>query len=488
MVSVYFSVLGFEELSELFTTPLVQFGQISISLSSIAQIILLLTLLVIFCRILKSFLTRSLLVRFGFDAGNREAIATIITYAVVTIGVLIILQAGGLNLASLAVVAGGLGVGIGFGLQDITKNFASGLTLLIERTVKVGDLIVFDGIEGFVESISLRSTIIRTWDGGDVIVPNSQLIDNRVLNWSYKSFQGRIRIPVGVAYGSDPLVVTEVLLQSAYMESSVLSDPEPVVAFLEFGDSALIFEMQVWVSRIDNHPSITSSLNYIIEYNLRQNGIEIPFPQRDLWLRNPEDLKSIFEKQKNILRNEPLFFKQQSPKNGSTSSIHSLLRKINYFEEFSDLELRLLIEAGYRKKLKPLEVLFHEGDPGDAFYIILSGAVEVYVERINKHLTTLKAGKFFGELSLLLGIPRTATVRAEENTVLFLVNKKGFEKLLKKHPEIAEIIVQALGKYKEELAERQKQLRELGLVDASEDDKNPVVWVRKRLTNLFSLQ
>jgi len=487
-MSFYFGFLSFEDISELFTTPLVQFGQISISLSSIAQIILSFIFLVLLCRLLKSFLTRSLLVRFGFDAGNREAIATIITYAVGTIGFLIILQAGGLNLASLAVVAGGLGVGIGFGLQDVTKNFASGLTLLVERSVKVGDLIVFDGMEGFVESISLRSTILRTWDGGDVVVPNSQLVDNRILNWSYKSFQGRITIPVGVAYGSDPLVVTEILLQSAYMESATLSDPAPIVTFRGFGDSALIFELRVWVSRIDNKLSITSSLHYIIEYNLRQNEIEIPFPQTDLWLRNPESLNSVFGKEKKALEDKYSFLQDTSSQPRKPLSIRDLLRQITYFENFSDLELRLLIEAGYRKRLQPLEVLFREGDPGDAFYIVLSGAVEVYVEKIDKHLTTLKAGQFFGELSLLLGIPRTATVRAEENTILFLVNKKGFEKLLKKHPEIAEIIVQALGKYKEELAERQKQLRELGLVDASEDDKNPVVWVRKRLTNLFSLQ
>ncbi|OZH53901.1 mechanosensitive ion channel protein MscS, partial [Hydrocoleum sp. CS-953] len=142
---------------------------------------------------------------------------------------------------------------------------------------------------------------------------------------------------------------------------------------------------------------------------------------------------------------------------------------------------------GYRKRLKPLNFLFHEGDPGDTFYIILSGSVEVFVEKINKHLTTLKAGKFFGELALMLGIPRTASVRAIEDTILFAIHKKGFEKILHENPELAEVIVQELAKHQEELSERQNELRTLGLVDAEEDDKNPVVWVRNRLKNLFDL-
>ncbi|NET51492.1 MAG: cyclic nucleotide-binding domain-containing protein [Merismopedia sp. SIO2A8] len=163
------------------------------------------------------------------------------------------------------------------------------------------------------------------------------------------------------------------------------------------------------------------------------------------------------------------------------------MRLVTYFENLSDLEVRQLIEIGYRKRLVPSQVLFHEDEPGDAFYIILSGSVEVFVAKLSKHLTILGAGQFFGELALMLGIPRTATVRAVEETILFVINRKGFEKLLQEHPELSEVIVQELGKHKEELAQRQKQLRDMGLLDATEDDKNPVSWVRKRLKKIFSL-
>ncbi|HEY9809556.1 MAG TPA: mechanosensitive ion channel domain-containing protein [Halomicronema sp.] len=458
-----------------------------LTIFSVLQIILWLTLLFFFTRILKKFLKSRLLVKFGIDEGNREALSTIISYALAVLGFIIILQTTGFNLASIAVVAGGLGVGIGFGLQDITKNFVSGLTLLIERTVKVGDYVEFDGLSGYVKEISIRSTIIRTLDGSDVVVPNSKLVENKLVNWTLENYTGRIHILVGVAYESDPVLVTEILLKSAYMESAVLSDPPPKVIFTGFGDNALHFDLQVWINRIDQKTPLTSSLNFIIEYNLRQQGITIPFPQRDLWLRNPEVL-NFGNRQKNI-NQAPINIHQVPVVNPLEKplALRDLLREVIYFKNLTELELRQLIEIGYRKRLQPSEILFHEGDPGNAFYIILSGSVEVYVEKINKHLTNLTAGKFFGELALMLGIPRTATVRAKEETILFVITNKGFENLLRQNPELSEVMVQELAKHQEELAQRQQQLREMGLVNAAEDDKNLRAWVRKRLNNLFSL-
>jgi small-conductance mechanosensitive channel len=476
-----------EEVSQVFTAQLFKIGGTTVSLSSILQLILLLLLVIFISRACKRLFKRRLLVRLGIDEGNREAIATIISYTTGILGFIIVLQTTGINLASLAVLAGGLGVGIGFGLQDVTKNFVSGLTLLLERRLKVGDFIELDGLAGYVKEISIRSTLIRTREGGDVVVPNSQLEGNRLLNWTYDNFTARIHIPVGVSYSSDPLLVTEMLLNSAYMEPAVLHNPPPKVIFKGFGDSSLDFELRVWVNRIDKDPDIRSSLNFIIEYNLRQQGIAIPFPQRALWLRNPEVLKSIGSDREDV-SNSPKAPTQQLPvKSSKPLALRDLLRQVTYFQNFTDLELRQLIEIGYRKRLLTSEILFREGDPGDAFYIILSGSVEVFVQKLNKYLTTLEAGQFFGELSLMLGIPRTATIRALEDTILFAINNRGFESLLQEQPDLAEVIIQELGKHQEELSERQQQLREMGLVDAAEDDKNPVAWVRKRLKNLFSL-
>jgi small-conductance mechanosensitive channel len=473
--------------SNQFTSPIFHIGETAISLSSIVQLIISLIIVFFIVRGFKNLCKHRLLVKLGIDEGNREAIATIISYTIGILGVVIVLQTIGFNLASLAILAGGLGVGIGFGFQDATKNFVSGLTLLFERKLKVGDFVEFDGLSGYIKEVSIRSTLIRTRDGGDVVVPNSKLVDNRIINWTYDDFKARIKIPIRVAYDSDPVLVTETLLKSAYMEKAVFHEPAPEVIFIGFPESYLAFELWVWINRIDREPQVKSSLNFIIEYNLRQQGIAIPFPQRELWLRNLEVLTPSLHRSgesQEISRSpqQPLIQKPIKP-----LSIRDLLRQVTYFQNFTDLELRRLVELGYRKRLGASSILFREGDSGDAFYIILSGSVEVLVEKIDKHLTTLDAGKFFGELSLMLGIPRTATVRALEDTIVFEINHKGFESLLQEQPELAEVIVQELGKYQEELVERQQQLRDMGLVDAAEDDKNPVAWVRKRLKNLFSL-
>jgi potassium efflux system protein len=470
-----------------FTNP-VDIAGTKLTVLDIAYLVIALVIVAIISRALRNILRNRLLAGMGIDAGNREAIATIISYTVGTLGSILVLQSTGFNVASLAVIIGGLGVGIGFGLQNLTKNFASGLTLLLERQIKVGDFIEFDGVSGHVKAISLRSTIIRTREGGDIVVPNENLIENRVLNWTYDGFLvGRIHLPVGVAYDSDPVLVTETLLQSAYMESAVLQDPAPHVNFRGFGDNSLNFELRVWIEPIDKEPDIRSSLNYLIEYNFRQQGIHIPFPQQDLWLRNPE----VLYRQRSLSKSNrepsqvPEIPNLTKPKNALT--VKDLLRKVKYFQNFTELELRQLIEVGYRQRLRATDFLFHEGQPGDAFYIILSGSVEVFAEKVNKHLATLEAGQFLGELALMLGIPRTASVRALEETLLFAINRKGFSALLHQHPELAEEIVHELGKHQEELVERQKQLRELGLVDRSEDDNNLALWVRKRLKNLFNL-
>ncbi|NET58335.1 MAG: mechanosensitive ion channel [Symploca sp. SIO2E6] len=476
-----------QNVSTLFTEELFSIASKEISIRDIIQLIVWHLLVIVLARALRNFLKRRLLVRLRIDEGNRETIATIISYIIGTLGILIVLQANGLNVSSLAVVAGGLGVGIGFGLQGITKNFVSGFTLLFERTIKVGDFVEFDGLSGYVTTIALRTTLIRTREGGYVVVPNSNIVDSKVLNWSYDSYIARIHIPVGVDYRSDPVIVTETLLKSAYMEPAVLYEPAPLVILTGFGDSSLNFELRVWVNRIDKEPDIKSSLNFIIEYNLRQQGIKIPFPQRDLWLRNPEVLNPIrLQKKENQATNQ-LPHQQLTAQPPRPLAIRDLLRQVTYFENFTDLEIRQLIEIGYRKRLRASEILFNEGEPGNAFYIILTGSVEVFVEKIHKYLTTLETGNFFGELALLLGIPRTATVRAIEETMLFVINKKGFEKLLQEQRELSEVIIQELGKHQEELAQRQQELRKLGLVNQEEDDKNPVVWVRKRLHNLFGL-
>lgn len=481
------------EISQFFTATLFKIGENPVTLQSLGELIVLFIAILVISRFFTGFLKERLLVRLGIDEGNREAIAVIIGYLIVALGAIVAIQSIGFNLASFAVVAGGLGVGLGFGIQDLTTNFVSGLTLLLDRPVKVGDFVELEGLMGIVKKISIRSTIIQTNDDSSVIVPNSKMISNKIVNWSYENSLLCLRVPVEVAENSNPLLVTETLLNIAYAEAGVLYEPNPKVLFVEFGDDSFKFELLVWTDRPTQREVIKSSLNFAIEYNFRHQQIEFPFTDRKIYLENSEVLLSMFNKKKTAidLTNSssengpkmPIFSNELKKR----SSLSCLLREVEYFENLTDLELRQLIEVGYRQRLRSQEFLFRENDPGDAFYMILSGSVEVFVEAIDKHLNNLGTGQFFGELSLMLGIPRTASVRALEETILFAINKEGFQKILTEQQDLSEQIIQQIVKHKEELSERHQQLREMELVDAAEDDENPVEWVRKRLKNLFTV-
>jgi potassium-dependent mechanosensitive channel len=166
-------------------------------------------------------------------------------------------------------------------------------------------------------------------------------------------------------------------------------------------------------------------------------------------------------------------------------SIRDLLLTIPLFKDLNELQMRRLIEIGDRQHIEEQQILFNEGDPGDAFYIILSGSVEVFLAKLDKHLATLKAGAFFGEVALMLNIPRTASIQTLEDTILFSLNRSKFEQFLQEYPEVAELIIQELGSHQQELANRHEELRQKGLMTPEEDDLDLVKWVRKRFQNLF---
>lgn len=223
------------------------------------------------------------------ERGTREAIVTIIGYVGVTVSVLIALSVAGVQFTNLAIIAGALSVGIGFGLQNIVNNFVSGLILLFERPVKTGDWILVGNTEGYVKRIRIRSTLIQTFDRADVIVPNSELISGQVTNWMLYDTRGRIKVPIGVAYGSDTKLVHDLLQKIADEHPRVITDasaPSPKVLFMGFGDSSLNFELRAFVQNIDERLQIVSDINYAIDAAFREHGIEIPFPQRDLHVRN----------------------------------------------------------------------------------------------------------------------------------------------------------------------------------------------------------
>lgn len=191
----------FDHLSGAMTTPLFYIGDTHLSISAIVKLIILAIFALIIAKIISEGIKRSVLVRMRLDRGSREAISTIISYILATIGCIFVLQASGINLTSLTVLAGVVGIGFGFGLQNLASNFISGLTLLFEHQIRVGDFIEIDKLLGTVETISIRSTIIKTIDGLFVIIPNIKFVETNIINWSYRDPRCRLHIPVGVAYG-----------------------------------------------------------------------------------------------------------------------------------------------------------------------------------------------------------------------------------------------------------------------------------------------
>ena len=240
--------------------------------------------------ILQSILMENVLNRGHMDSGARISVARLVHYAMVLVGFLIALSTMGFELKNITIIGGALGVGIGFGMQAIVNNFVSGLILLFERPIKVGDVVQLgDGQRGRVTKLGLRATTVQTFDKAEVVVPNGDLISSQVTNWTLGDRSMRLIIPVGVAYGSDVEAVIRVLTAVAEENDRVLKEPKPMALFLNFGDSSLDFELRVWIADFNDRRIIQSALIREVDRRFREENIEIPFPQRDLHLRSVDE-------------------------------------------------------------------------------------------------------------------------------------------------------------------------------------------------------
>ena len=263
------------------------FGADTVTIGGILLLVFLFASVIIVERILQRLLIRRFLSKTRLQPSLQYGLSRIFGYTLIAIGFYVAFQAVGFDHSSLAIVAASVGVGVGFGLQNIINNFVSGIIILAERPISIGDRIEVAGVAGRVTKIQLRSTTVVTNDNITMIVPNADFISNTVTNWSHGDPKVRIRVPVGVAYGSDLKLLQQLLLEAAGEHPKALRDPSPVVLFTEFGDNSLNFELGVWTQEMTAAPiHFTSEMNFIIEQKLRENDIEIPFPQRDLHVRS----------------------------------------------------------------------------------------------------------------------------------------------------------------------------------------------------------
>ena len=278
------------EFRDILFEPFGTIGKAPISVFLVVRVLIFVVVVVILARAAKRMLLNRIFSRTTLDLGIRHAIATVTQYVVIAIGFLVGLQTAGIDLSALTIFAGAIGVGVGLGLQNIANNFVSGIIILFERPIKIGDRIEVGHVNGDVVHIAARSTTVRTNDNIAIIIPNSSFISSNVINWSHGDYKVRFRVPVGVAYGSDVRQVERLLLEVAKENENILEEPPPGVRFLGFGENALQFELRVWSSRLLHRKGLlVSQINFGIYEKFKQHQIEIPFPQRVLHLKVQPD-------------------------------------------------------------------------------------------------------------------------------------------------------------------------------------------------------
>lgn len=281
--------MTWQESFSLFTKPLFQLGQTWVSLATIVQFLVVGGMVILLSRVVRRLLRTRVLARTKLDIGLQYAIARMVSYVVLVLGFIVGFETVGIDLRSFTVIAGALSVGIGFGLQNIVNNFVSGLIILAERPIQIGDRVdLGNNTVGKVMRIGARATQVLTNDNIMIIVPNSEFISGRVVNWTHIDPRVRFRVAVGVGNGSDPRLVEKLLLEVSAANPNVLGDPAPTVVFRKFGENSLNFELRVWSAEMaHHHGSLESQLNFAIWEKFKQHNIEIPFPQRDLHLKEP---------------------------------------------------------------------------------------------------------------------------------------------------------------------------------------------------------
>jgi small-conductance mechanosensitive channel len=267
-------------------TAKASFGQVSLSLGGVLSFAVTVWAAFLVSRLLRFILEEDVYPRLTLPRGVSSAVSIGLHYTLMLFGFFLAVAATGADLGKTTILAGAFGVGVGFGLQNVVNNFISGLILIVERPILAGDSVQIGTLFGEVKRIGLRSSTVRTWEGAEVIVPNGNLISSEVINWTLSDRQRRLDIHVGVEYGTDPEQVIELLNTTGAKYEGILQNPAPTTLFLGFGDSSLNFQLRVWTAE-SGFLKLKSDITVAVNNALKEAGITIPFPQRDLHVKQP---------------------------------------------------------------------------------------------------------------------------------------------------------------------------------------------------------
>lgn len=290
------SVLGIKISTELsWLNKGISIGKAKITILNVCYVIIFLLLIGYISRIIRKGLQDEVLPRTRLDIGARASLVNVVVYSLWVLAIYTGINILGIDLSSLAFMAGALGIGIGFGLQNIVNNFISGIILLFDPSIQVGDMVQIGEDWGTISRINIRTTVVQTFDNAALIIPNSHMLSDRVTNWSYKDPKVRRQVDVGVAYGSDVQLVRTVLLEIIHDMPEIMDDPAPRVDFSDFADSALIFRVRFWITSPDFWLTAPTELRFRIDEEFKKNGIEIAFPQQDIHIRSASGLQEIIK-------------------------------------------------------------------------------------------------------------------------------------------------------------------------------------------------
>jgi len=273
----------------------ISIGGTKISIVNVAYLIIFLVFFTFLSRIIREALQNRVLPRTRLEIGARASFVNVVIYAFWILAIFTGINILGINLSSLAFMAGALGIGIGFGLQNVVNNFVSGIILLFDPSIQVGDMVQIGEDWGTINRINIRTTIVQTFDNASLIIPNSEMLSNKVTNWSFKDPKVRREVDVGVAYGSDVQLVRKILLEIVGDMPEIMNDPAPRVDFTDFGDSALIFRVRFWIPSPEFWLGAPTELRFRIDEEFKKNGIEIAFPQQDIHIRSASGLDEVFK-------------------------------------------------------------------------------------------------------------------------------------------------------------------------------------------------